>query len=72
MVDRFVDIVIIFNFHTIIILYKKSRSRRGRDRKVVGFMTTYASSAYHHKSNEFEPRSWLGVLDTILSDKVCQ
>ena len=26
----------------------KSRDRRGRDRMVVGFMTTYAISAYHH------------------------
>jgi hypothetical protein len=24
------------------------RGRRGRDRMVVGFMTTYAISAYHH------------------------
>jgi glutathione peroxidase len=26
--------------------------------------TTYAISAYHHRSCEFEPRSWRGVLDT--------
>jgi hypothetical protein len=25
-----------------------ARGRRGRDRKVVGFTTTYAISAYHH------------------------
>ena len=25
-----------------------SRGRRGRDRMVVGFTTTYAISAYHH------------------------
>jgi hypothetical protein len=36
---------------------------RGRDRIVVGFTTTCAISAYHHKSCEFEPRSWRGVLD---------
>jgi hypothetical protein len=30
----------------------------GRDRMVVGFTTTCAISAYHHKSCEFEPRSW--------------
>jgi hypothetical protein len=39
---------------------------------VVGFTTTCAISVYHHYSCEFEPRSWWGVLDTTLSDKVCQ
>jgi hypothetical protein len=29
-------------------------------------------SAYHHYRCEFEPRSWRGVLDTILCDKICQ
>jgi hypothetical protein len=48
------------------------RGRRGRDRMIVGFTTSYAISAYHHKSWEFESRSWWGVLDTILCDKVCQ
>jgi hypothetical protein len=37
-------------------------SRRGRDRMVTGFTTTYAISAYHHWSCEFEPRSWRDVL----------
>ena len=46
--------------------------RCGRDRKVVGFTTLYAISAYHHKSCEFEPLSWLGALHTTLSDKVFQ
>ena len=36
------------------------------------FTTTYAISAYHHYSCEFEPRTWRGVLDTTLCDKVCQ
>jgi hypothetical protein len=27
------------------------------DRMVIGFITTYAINAYHHKSCEFEPRS---------------
>jgi len=40
--------------------------RRGRDRMVVGFTTTYAMSC------EFESRSWQGVLDTTLYDKVWQ
>ena len=47
-----------------------SRGRRGRDRMVVG--STYAISAYHHKSCEFESCWWRGVLDTTLWDKVCQ
>ena len=37
-----------------------------------GFTITAAISAYHHLSFEFEPRSWRGVLDTILCDNVCQ
>jgi hypothetical protein len=45
------------------------RGRRRRDRMVVGFTTTYAISAYHHQSCEFELRSWRDVLDTILCDK---
>jgi hypothetical protein len=39
---------------------------------VIGFITTCAIIAYHHYSYEFDPRSWQGVLDTTLSDKVCQ
>jgi len=41
--------------------YIKLRSRRGRDRMVVGFTTTYAISAYHHWCCEFESRSGRGV-----------
>jgi len=37
------------------------RGRRGRDRMVVGFIITYATSAY-----------WRGILDTSLCEKVCQ
>jgi len=48
------------------------RVHRDRDRMVVEFTTTYAISAYHHLSCEFESRSWRGVLDTTLYDKVCQ
>jgi len=29
-------------------IYRKSRGRRSCDRMVVGFITTYAISAYHH------------------------
>jgi hypothetical protein len=38
----------------------------------VRLITTCVISAYHHKSCEFEPRSWRGVLDTTLCDKVYQ
>ena len=43
---------------------------RGHDRMVVGLTTTCAISAYHHKSCEFEPRSWQGVhyVITFVSD----
>ena len=51
-------------------LYCKGRG--GRDRRAVGFTTTCAINVYHHKSCEFESRSWRGVLDTILCDKICQ
>jgi hypothetical protein len=46
-----------------------NRGRRGRDRVVVGFTTTCATSAYHHYSCEFEPHSWRGILD--YRDKIC-
>ena len=36
----------------------------------VGFTTTCAISAYHHKICEFASCSWQGVLDTTLCDKV--
>jgi hypothetical protein len=45
---------------------------RGSDLMIVGFTTTYAISAYHHWSCEFEPRSWRSVFDTTLCDKACQ
>ena len=46
------------------------RGRRGCDRMVVGFTTTYAVSAYHHSSCELESCLWWGVLDRTLCDKV--
>ena len=36
------------------------------------YSTTYAISAYHHWCCELEPRSWRGVFDATLCDKVCQ
>jgi len=44
----------------------------GCDRMVVGFITTYAYSAFHHLSCEFKPYSCRSVLDTTLCDKNCQ
>ena len=44
--------------------------RRGREGMEAWF--TYAISVYHHKSCELESRSWRGVFDTKLCDKVCQ
>ena len=46
------------------------RGRRGHDRMVVGFIT--AVMAYDPKGCESKSRSWRGVLDTTLCDKVCQ
>ena len=46
--------------------------RRGRYHMVDGFTTTYGIGAYHHQRCEFESRSWRGVLDTTLCDKVYQ
>ena len=65
-------------FYINYIMYKKKQSTTftavpySADRKVVGFTTTCAISAYHHYSCEFQPRSWRGVLDTTLCVKVCQ
>jgi len=39
---------------------------------VVVFTTTCAISAYRHWSCDFYARSWRGVLNTTLCDKVCQ
>jgi len=36
-----------YTAHCILVL-TNPRNRRGRDRMVVGFTTTYAISAYHH------------------------
>jgi len=44
----------------------------GHDRMVVRFTTSNAISAYHPKRCEFESRSWRGVLDKTLCDKVCE
>jgi hypothetical protein len=46
------------------------RGCHGGDRMVVGLTTAYAISAYPHWGCEFESRSWWGVLDATLCDKV--
>ena len=52
--------------------YQGLGGRHGCDRMVVGITTAYAISAYYHLSCDFEPRSWRGVINTTLCDKVCQ
>jgi hypothetical protein len=42
---------------------------RGRDHEVVGFTTTYAISAYHHRCCKFESRPGWGVQHYVI--KVC-
>jgi hypothetical protein len=44
------------------VTYDIKMSSRGRDRMLVGFITTYAISAYHHYRREFEPRSYEAYL----------
>jgi hypothetical protein len=56
----------------IVWIHSKFWGRRDCDCMVVGFTTTYAISAYHHWHCECELRSWRGVLDATLCDKVCQ
>jgi len=43
------------------------RSRRGRDRMVVGFTTTYAISVCHHRCCEFESRSGRGAQHYVIN-----
>ena len=52
--------------------FNRSIIKKGRDRMVVGFKTTYVISAYHQKGCEFRSHSWRGVCDTTLCSKVCQ
>jgi hypothetical protein len=42
------------------------RGRRGRDRMVVRFTPTYATSAYHHWYSGFEPRPGRGVQHYVI------
>ena len=66
-----VNILTYSYIQTLVLPLNEQSERRGRDRMVVGFATTYAITAYHHHRCEFESRSSRGVLDTIC-DKACQ
>jgi hypothetical protein len=53
--------------------WENGRGRRGRDHVIVWFITTYAISAYHHSSCDFESRSGDAYsVCTALCDKICQ
>jgi hypothetical protein len=39
---------------------------------LVGFAIKCAISDHHHENCEFQSRTWQGVLDATLYDKVCQ
>ena len=50
----------------------QSWGRRGRNRMVVGFITTYAVRTYHHERCEFEPHSCEMYPNITLCKTVCQ
>jgi hypothetical protein len=60
------------HIHIVSMIQIQMRERCGHDRTIVGFTTTCAISAHHHYSYKFQSHSWLGVLYTTLSGKVCQ
>ena len=63
--------VVICNQLYFIWIYYYNIIRGGRGRMVVGFITTYAISSYHHWRCEFKSCFRRGVLDTPLFDQVC-
>jgi hypothetical protein len=54
---RVISINLFLKYSKLLMTSPISTDRRGRDRMVVGCKTTYAISAYHHLSCEFESRS---------------
>jgi hypothetical protein len=54
------------NVYPVLLFYIYIRGRRGRDRMVVGFTTTYAISANHHWCCLFESRSGRGVQHYVI------
>ena len=66
--------LISLSMHCFIYLTNRSRGHRCM---VIGLatvfvITAFVITAYHYWSSEFKFRSWRGVLDTTLCDKVCQ
>ena len=64
-------IIVSFHFHVLFLVINHyvtgiARDRRGRDRMVVGFTTTYAIGAYHHWCCEFEYCSGWGVQHYVI------
>jgi hypothetical protein len=57
---------ILFRSISVDTLFSYFRDRRGRDSMIVGFITTYAISAYHHWCCEFESRSGHGVQHYVM------
>ena len=49
----------------ILFTYMTTKGSSCRDHMVVGFMTTYVISAYHHKRCVFESRSWRSVIKLV-------
>jgi hypothetical protein len=47
-VDIYIFINHDMNMQKVLDIFLRQRDRRGRDRIVVGFTTTYAISTYHH------------------------
>ena len=54
-------------FPTPVVIYAyQCRGRRGRDRMVVRFTTTYAIGSYHHWCCEFESRTGRGIQHYVI------
>ena len=66
------QIIDLLHIFTSICFFLPFCGRCGRDHMVGLFITTCVIRAYHHYSCEFETRSWWGVFDTTLCDKVFQ
>jgi len=52
--------------HKLVYIHITKRGRDGQDCMVVGFTTTNAISAYHHRCCEFESQSGLGVQHYVI------
>ena len=54
--DLFEILITFYGLRHFVVYPNTIGGRHGRDRMVVGFTTTYAISAYHHKRCELESR----------------